>query len=76
MRRFTPGKDEPDRSLGSILLGVKERHGRGAGSRLLQIALDAVETERARLVTLGGHNEGHAVMGTARRAYERYGFVL
>lgn len=39
-------------------------------------AMDAVQPEKVRLVTLGGHSGGIDVMGVVRQLYEKNGFVL
>ena len=55
---------------------AKSTRRKKVGSRLFAEALSAVETERVRLVTLGGHSKGIDVMGIARRMYEKNQFVL
>ena len=39
-------------------------------------ALETVTTTKIRLVTLGGHSKGRDIMGSARKMYEKNGFVM
>lgn len=72
-----PDENEPETTTWLNTFSVaNHRRGRKIGSRLFAEALDSVNTERLRLVTLGGHSKGIDVMRLARRMYEKNEFVL
>ena len=71
-----PDENEPEDITWLNTFSVaKDQRGKNLGYALFVEALHSVKTERVRLVTLGNHSRGIDVMGSARRMYNRNGFV-
>lgn len=75
--RLWPDKSEPGTIIWLKIHSLLQKTSvKKIGSRLMAAAMDAVQPEKVRLVTLGGHSGGIDVMGVVRQLYEKNGFVL